>query len=99
MVHIVFCSDFRKINAVTRRDVYPLPRINEILSTLTGAKIFLLVYMKSGYFESSVTPDDKPKTTFVTQFGLFQWKVMPMNMCTSPSTFQRLMDLLMAGVT
>ena len=94
-----FCCDFRKINAVTRKDVYPLPRIDEILSTLTGAKIFSLVDMKSGYFQCSVAPEDKPKTAFATQFGLFQWKVMPMGMCNSPSTFQRLMDLLMAGLT
>ena len=94
-----FCCDFRKINAVTRRDVYPLPRIDEILSTLTGAKIFSLVDMKSGYFQCSVAPEDKYKTAFTTQFGLFQWKVMPMGMCNSSSTFQRLMDLLMAGLT
>ena len=94
-----FCCDFRKINTVTRRDVYPLPRINEILSTLTGAKIFSLVDEKSRYFQCSVAPEDKYKTAVTTQFDLFQWKVMPVDMCKSPSTFQRLMDLLIAGLT
>ncbi len=94
-----FCCDFRQLNAVTRKDAYALPRIDEILSTLTGARVFSTLDMKSGYFQCSMAPEDAHKTAFATQFGLYQWKVMAMGLCNSPNTFQRLMDLLMAGLT
>ena len=81
-----FCCDFRNLNSVTRRNVYPLPRIDEILSTLTGAKVFSSVDMKSDYFKCSMTPEDAHKTAFAMQFDLFQWKVMAMGLCNALSS-------------
>ena len=83
-----FCCNFRNLNSITRRDVYPLPRIDEILSTLTGAKVFSSVDMKSGFFQCSMAPEDAHKTAFATQFGLFQWKVMAMGLCNASSSYQ-----------
>ena len=93
-----FCCDFRKVNDASRKDSYPLPRISEVISTLSGARVFSTLDLKSGYHQIEMNPEDSPKTAFSTQFGLFEWKVMPMGLSGSPSTFQRLMDLLMTGL-
>ena len=94
-----FCCDFRRLNEATRKDCYPLPRIAEVLDTLSGAKVFSTLDLKSGYHQIEMFPADIPKTAFITQFGLFEWKVMPMGLCSAPGTFQRLMDTLMTGLT
>ena len=95
---IRFCCDFRKLNAASRRDSYPLPRISEFISTLAGVKVFFTLDLKSGYYQIDMKPEDREKTAFTTQFGLFKWKVMPLGLCNSPSLFQRLTDLLMTGL-
>jgi hypothetical protein len=95
---IRFCCDFRRLNDATRKDSYPLPRINEIISTLAGAKLFSTMDCKSGYHQLALKPEDAHKTAFTTQYGLYEWKVMPFGLCNAPSSWQRLMDLLMAGL-
>lgn len=81
-----FCVDYRKLNEVTEKDVYPLPRIDDTLDTLSGAKYF------------SVADEDQPKTAFKTKQGLFEFKVMPFGLCNAPATFQRTMDRLLVGL-
>ena len=93
------CIDFRQLNRSTRKDSYPLPRISEVLDTLSGAKIFSTLDLKSGYHQIEMYPPDMPKTAFITQFGLYEWKVMPMGLCNAPGTFQRVMDTLMSGLS
>jgi dUTPase len=95
---IRFCCDFRRLNDATRKDSYPLPRINEIINTLAGAKLFSTMDCKSGYHQLALKPEDAHKTAFATQYGLYEWKVMPMGLCNAPSSWQRLMDLLMTGL-
>ena len=87
-----FCVDYRKVNSVTRKDAYPIPKIDEILDTLAGAKLFSTLNLRSGYWQVEVKPEHQGKTTFCTLEGLFEFNDMPFGLCNAPATFQRLMD-------
>ena len=89
--------DYRKINAITHKDAYSLPRIDDTLDTLSGAQWFSTVDLLSGYWQVEVA-EDKLKTAFATREGLYELNVMPFGLCNTPATFQRLMDFVLAGV-
>src|SRR5207237_9011985 len=89
------CLDYRKINAVTKKDVYPLPRMEDALDRLGGAKYFSVLDMLFGYYQIEVEDRDKEKTSFITPDGLYEFNRMPMGMCGSAPTLQRLMDLVL----
>ena len=93
-----FCVDYRKLNAVTRKDAYPLPRIDETLDTLYGSKWFSTLDLASGYWQVELHKDCQDRTAFCTPNGLFEFKVLPFGLCNAPSTFQRLMDLILTGL-
>ena len=93
-----FCVDYRKVNCLTRKDAYPIPKIDETLDTLTGAKLFSTLDLKSGYWQVQVNPEHREKTAFCTPEGLFEFNVMPFGLCNAPATFQRLMDSVFAGL-
>lgn len=86
------CVDYRLLNNKTRKDAFPLPRIEESLDALTGACWFSTMDLASGYNQVPVSEADRPKTAFCTPFGLFEWNRMPFGLCNAPSTFQRLMQ-------
>ena len=88
-----FCVD-----SMTKKDVYPLPRIDDILNTLGGAEWFCTMDLASGYWQVNIREEDKPKTAFVTRMGLFQFKVMPFGLTNAPAIFQRLMDTVLKGL-
>ncbi|KAE8915964.1 hypothetical protein PF003_g805 [Phytophthora fragariae] len=90
-----FCIDYRALNAVTVKDVYPLPRVDETLEALHGSRRFTSLDLHSGYWQLAVAEKDKPKTAFTTRRGLFQFRRMPFGLCNAPSTFQRLMDCVL----
>lgn len=93
-----FCVDYRKLNEVTKKDAYPLPRIDDALDSLHSAQWFSTLDLASGYWQVEVDPQDRPKTAFTTRQGLFEFNVLPFGLTNSPSTFQRLMDLVLADL-
>ena len=93
-----FCVDYRKLNAVTKADVFPLPRIDDLLDQLGQAKYFSLVDLASGYWQIRMSEESKEKTVFVTPQGLFEFCVMPFGLTNAPSVFQRLMTRVLMGL-
>ena len=90
--------DYRRLNNLTKKDAYPLPRIEETFSLLSGSKWFTVLDLKSGYYQMEVEPSDRPKTAFTTPFGTWQFWRMPQGLTNSPGTFQRAMEKVMQGI-
>ena len=94
-----FCCDFRYLNSVTAKDAYPIPRIDECLSKLGDAKFFTTLDLGSAFWQVPLRRQDREKTGFACELGLFQWKRMPFVLCNATATFQRLMAHALIGVT
>lgn len=87
-----FCVDYRRLNKITKKDVYPLPRIDDSLDRLRHARYFSSIDLRSGYWQIEVDERDREKTAFITPDGLYEFKVLPFGLCSAPATFQRMMD-------
>lgn len=90
--------DCRRLNTVTKKDVYPLPRIDDAIDCLHSASYFSSIDLRSGYWQIPMNPQDKEKTAFVTLDGLFEFSVMPFGLCNAPATFERFMDTIFRGL-
>ena len=86
------CCDFRALNAKTVKDAYPLPRIDESMDALAGARYFSTLDLQSAYMQVPMHPDDDHKTAFTTPLGLYEHRRMAFGLCNAPATFQRLMQ-------
>nr|VZH97142.1 unnamed protein product [Spirometra erinaceieuropaei] len=91
-----FCIDYRRLNAVTTRDSFPLSRIDVTLEALAGAQRFSKLELKSCYWQIEMEPKDRPKTAFILPQGLFEFETMPSGLCNAAKHFQRLMHSVLA---
>ena len=83
-----FCVDFRQLNAWTKKDLYPLPRIQEALESMAGAAHFSLMDFKSGFWQVKMVPGSQPYIAFtVGNLGFYEFTQMPFGLCNTPATF------------
>lgn len=94
------CIDYRKLNAITKPDHYPLPRIDDLLqATALGTQAYISTMdLRAGYYQVRMNDSDKDKTGFVTPFGTYRFNRMPFGLRNAPATFQRLMDRFRQGL-
>ncbi|RCN25553.1 reverse transcriptase, partial [Ancylostoma caninum] len=89
------CVDYRRVNQVTRIDSYPLPTIDAMLQNLKGKKFFTTLDLSSGYWQIKLSPRAQEKSAFTTTEGLYEFKVLPFGLASSPPVFQRMMHAVL----
>lgn len=92
-----FCLDFRKVNGVSRLDLYPMPRVDDLIERLGSANFISTLDLYKGYWQIPLTEGSKEVTAFKTPFGHFQFTVLPFGLHGAPATFQKMMDKLLKG--
>ena len=95
---IRFCVDYRGLNAVTKPDLYPLPRMNDCLDVLGGGNdTFTTMDACSAYWQVPMAQDSISRTTMITHFGTYAWKYMPFGLRNAPATMSRVVETIFSG--
>jgi len=92
---IRLCIDYRQLNEVTKRPIYPIPDSRSIFDSLQGNKFFSTIDLSSGYYQVPMNEKDKCKTAFMTKRGQYEFNRMPMGLNGAPATFQRAMNVIL----
>ena len=93
-----FCVDYRVLNSLTKKDAYPLPRVDDCLDSLAGCKWYSTMDLNSGFWQVGLSAESRERTAFSTSLGLFHFILMPFGLVNSPSTFERLMETVLRGL-
>lgn len=94
-----FCIDYRALNAISKKDRYPLPLITETLRNLAGARWFTKLDVHAAFHKIRIAKGHEEKTAFRTRYGLFEWLVCPFGLSNAPTTFQRLINMTLREFT
>lgn len=92
------CVDYRRLNNITKKDAYPLPRMEDCLDSLGDAKVFTSLDCTAGYWQVSMRKEDQKKTALTSHYGIFEWTTMPFGLTNAPATFQRALNIILSGL-
>lgn len=92
------CIDFRRLNDMTKKDVYPLPNIEDCLDTLSGKVYFSLIDFKAGFWQLEVEEKSRELTSFKNEDGSYQFKRMPFGLTNAPASFQKTINSILNGL-
>lgn len=93
------CVDYRRLNMKTKKDAYSIPRVDTLIDSLQGAKYFASLDLFSGYHQVQVEKEHQERTAFSAgPLGFYEYSRMPFGLCNAPSTFQRMMEVVLDGL-
>jgi len=93
------CVDYRRLNAVTKKDSYPIPRMEDCIDSLGDARVFSALDCNAGYGQIPMDPDDIDKTAFTCHMGTYEYLKMAYGLTNAPATFKRALDIILSGMT